>query len=392
MPASGVEPKGVSVDGVLVRFGALYVSNSKEQDITICADKLRSALEEDPRVQWVRGGIPEKHWDQQPQYYPFPPNSYESSLLGTDLVRSFTLSDEFTFKVHVPKKNQPKRYDVDDIPTEDYLAKWNGEVLAVFFEHAPTYDVAFSAGQVVGDILQEVTEQVGLGLYRQGCSLSCDDLFSHTSLAIIPSEHAVEGPIVIDEPKDAPPDMPLMEAYVPVSWDMQEIADTCFLELKVAIAYFYRMKNTAHRLLHVDHMMTHERSDLLELQYQRAKFPEARLSRKVQELWKLRSWSNKAQAAMARLWLQVSEIEDLKRTWSRERFEYRRDAAQFGRELLFLIDDDDDVSSIEEIDLSLTQSALDNAAGRLDARSISLITLVATLAGGIGGALVGRIG
>src|SRR5215207_7601615 len=46
-----------------MRFGALYVSNSKEQDITICADKLRSALEEDSRVQWVKGGIPEKHWD-----------------------------------------------------------------------------------------------------------------------------------------------------------------------------------------------------------------------------------------------------------------------------------------------------------------------------------------
>jgi hypothetical protein len=95
---------------------------------------------------------------------------------------------------------------------------------------------------------------------------------------------------------------------------------------------------------------------------------------------------------MARLWLQASAIEDLKRTWSRERSEYIRDAAQFGRELLFQIDDDEDVSEIEEIDLSLTQSALDNAAGRLDARSISLITLVATLAGGIGGALIGRIG
>jgi hypothetical protein len=354
-----------------MRFGALYVSNPKEQDIAVCAERLRSAIEEDPRVEWVKGGAPEKHWDQQPKYYPYPPHSYESCLLGTDLVRSFTLSDEFTFKVHVPKKNQPKRYDVDDVPTEDYLAKWNGEVLAVFFEHPPTSDIAFSSGQVVGDILLEATERIGLGVYRQGCSLTCDDLFSHTSLSIIPSEHAVESPIVIDEPKDADLNMPVMEAVVPVHWNMQKVAGVCFLDLKGAITYFYRMKNTAHRLLHVDHMMAHERSDLLELQYQRAKFPEVKLSRKAQELWKLRGWSNKPQATMARLWLQASAIEDLKRTWSRERSEYIRDAAQFGRELLFQIDDDEDVSEIEEIDLSLTQSALDNAAGRLDARSIA---------------------
>jgi hypothetical protein len=94
---------------------------------------------------------------------------------------------------------------------------------------------------------------------------------------------------------------------------------------------------------------------------------------------------------IAQLWIALSVIERLRRTWSADRFDFDRDAREHGLDKLYVQDHADDAARIESLDLGLMRAAVEEGAERLDQRALVRITGVAAIAGALAGAVFGAL-
>ena len=121
----------------------------------------------------------------------------------------------------------------------------------------------------------------------------------------------------------------------------------------------------------------------MQLQLERADARLLGLFKRWRRTWELRSWRSQSRSLLARLWLGLATLESLKRTWSDERVVFE-DETTNARTVLFDLDQKNDAAAVQSLDLSLVGSAVQEAAGRLDAGALTLATASAGFFGILG--------
>jgi hypothetical protein len=98
----------------------------------------------------------------------------------------------------VPDKNQPKVFETDRIPSESYLALWNGVTLLIGWEQTARDYVGSSGGHVVESVLEEATERLDANILVQACNPDCTYVFLHTAIRVLPDEDAADWSVTPD--------------------------------------------------------------------------------------------------------------------------------------------------------------------------------------------------
>ena len=145
------------------------------------------------------------------------------ALEGTRHVHAQMFSDPIAFQLHVPAKNQPKVFDSDTIPSEDYFVLWDGGNLLVGWEQPAGGHVGSSGGHIVEEVVEQAVERAGVDLMVQACNPDCACVFLHTAIhAVVQPELATDW--YISRSGD---DSQLMEAVISDVDD--SLVDVCLM-------------------------------------------------------------------------------------------------------------------------------------------------------------------
>jgi hypothetical protein len=335
--------------------------------------ELADALDDDARVTDVLIVDPEGDFIDRPGVYrtDVPENV---KLADGGLSRALKFDAALRFRVHVPSKNQPF---ADEEPPEDYAVCWDGYTAAVGWDQPSGEEWTTQAGgHVVADVFREAARTIGCELYVQGCDPRCTHMFAHTDLRITEVEAATEMSFEAVR-------WGRVHVQAPPAGGTEEVVYQVYREIRLSVARFTDMKNTARRMQEVEFLVRGLAGELMQLQLERADARLLGLFKRWRRTWELRSWRSQSRSLLARLWLGLATLESLKRTWSDERVVFE-DETTNARTVLFDLDQKNDAAAVQSLDLSLVGSAVQEAAGRLDAGALTLATASAGFFGILG--------
>ncbi len=281
-----------------------------------------------------------------------------------------------SFRVQVPKKNQPVRGPLLDVASEEYLARWNGSILMVFWEQARESAVPFYGGQVVRDLLREAIKAAGLNCEIVGPT------FAHTDLRIVAESggrqrfsHRARWEVGLS---------------LPVAWDPDTLADVAMLLCQGPAAQFYRLAATNTRIRVTDNVLRNDLVALLQIQHDRSAIPVVPLWVWIAYRWRMRGWRRGARALMSRMWLASAQIEALRSQWEEDQADLNDSISETDGVNLFDVDNTGHQREVAGVDLRFPQEALAYVASRLDNRDVVIATALGALAGAIAGAIAGH--
>lgn len=348
---------------------------------------LLKALDKDSRVTETgrlgfSGGKPDR--------YAFYPSEIDGALFDDilserNMFMALQLYDNISFTVKVPLKNQPKHYDVDDVPAEEYSAVWNGHTLYVAWQQEGQ-SIPRSGGHVVVDILSDAVRSIGHDLFVQSCEPSCSNQFMHTTIRIV-------------EPD---PENEQQEYISPLSWNAvllhdEEPADLKGMLSRVAqsldntVDNFAVFKNRSRQLINLEGLIRDETRILLSHYYQTQRHSLRPLVTRMVDYRKKRGWSRDIRLHLARVWLGMILLENTRRTWSEYRRRFDIDVDNSESESLFMTDYRDDLERVKSLQLDRLEAAATQISERLDSGAVVSATQIGALAGGFAGGAVGLL-
>ncbi|WP_137233627.1 hypothetical protein [Streptomyces sp. BPSDS2] len=374
-----------SKERFLCRMGTVFLIAAERKKFDTYADELRDALQNDPRVQWVKRPNLNTDFCAHAAVYPDSHGSSDDEVMrGSDALRAANFDSPFIFKVVVPIKNQPQHHHADDIPTDTYWVAWDGVSLLVLWSHQSEL-IPLSGGQVILQILQEVTESIGMGVYNQSCSPSCTNVFMHANLVIQQVDRedvfllkAVERLVV--------------NVYVSEVYDSEDLLLTLYYRFHQAIFHFSRQKNLGRRIIDLEAAAWTRASHLLSHYAAHVDASATPAKKRIKMRWQNRGWRREVRSLSAQTWVCMTGIEVMLRRWRGAQNDFLGEAAEQDSMPVFLVDYQDEVKVIEHIDLSRLENISGQVESRLDNRLVSLATAGGAISGGITGALVSLIG
>ncbi|MFI0015112.1 hypothetical protein [Streptomyces griseus] len=369
----------------LCRMGTVFLISAGRKKFDTYANELREALQNDPRVQWVKRPNLNVDFCEHVVVYPDSQGSSDDEVMrGSDALRAVNFDSPFIFKVVVPIKNQPQHHHADDIPTDTYWVAWDGVSLIVLWSHQ-SESIPLSGGQVVLQILREVTESIGMDVYNQSCSPACTNVFMHANLVINQTEgedvfelEAVERLVV--------------NVYVSDIHDSEDLLLTLFYRFHQAVFHFSRQKNLGRRIIDLEAAAWTRASHLLSHYAAHVDASAAPAKKRIKMRWQNRGWRREVRSLSAQTWVCMTGIEVMLRRWRGAQNDFLGEAVEQDSMSVFLADYRDEVKVIEHIDLSRLENISGQVESRLDNRLVSLATAGGAISGGITGALVSLLG
>jgi hypothetical protein len=361
--------------------GSIFLLTESKDPAKLRRDLIK-ALRDDPRVGRVdEVGPSDSDFAEIFSVFPAARDDDATSALvsGGDQRRSVQFWRPIAITLHVPAKNQPNHTPFDDIAAEDYVALWDGFTAVVAWEQSST-DVAVAGGQVLEEILTTAAKAAASDLYVQACSPSCLHLFNHVNLVVEHDSAVTE--VTYSEGSER------YEATVrtqsPVT-TTGEAAGVVYYDVGRTLEAFARMKSLGRRVLDLEYEARGELLGLMRLQYQRAHIWEHPLYHRPFMRWKLRGWRKESRVAMARLWVILTAVEEVRRAWvdGRRRYQEVIDESP-GRARLFAEDEADDTAAITSLDTGSIERGIAEASDRLDQGAIVLATAGSGVAAIIG--------
>jgi hypothetical protein len=146
------------------------------------------------------------------------------------------------------------------------------------------------------------------------------------------------------------------------------------------------MKNAGRRLLDIEDAARVDLDVLLSLWHRRTKL-NVQPFKSLRQRWGFTGWRRRSRRLIARLWIEISDMEMLVRQWAERRYYLERGVEEGNKVVLLQRDYANDVRAIESLNLSLIQSAVEQASQRLDNRATAVATAYGALAGGIAGVI-----
>jgi hypothetical protein len=293
--------------GYFGRFGSVVLKTGCQRPTRVdLYEKVRSALERDSRVSLIEEALARPEWMAAFVMYPDDDGSQEDLLTETDHFHAVRLRDPLVFTVRVPKRNQPRFKDSDDIPTDIYYTAWDGVSLIVLWDRPLALrEPPRSGGHVVVDILKDVSQAAGFDLYVQACNPACTNIFAHQVLRIEqykesehPTAHVVEGS-----------KRPVVDVHVGALSNGSDVAMMIYRGFGFRMMQFARLKNSSRRLRAVEQLVRKRLAKLLQLQYSRNSRRTLHLRERVSALWTHRNDRSTERRLAAALWLGLARIE-----------------------------------------------------------------------------------
>ena len=370
----------------MLRLATAYLVVPHDTTDTIeYARRLVEVLQRDPRVTRAHVGPLDRDWS--PQYTAYPPmdedTSHSTVLDATRHMHGQLFSEPVAIELRVPAKNQPKVFEYDEIPSERYLALWDGQCLLVAWEQPAADGVGSSGGHVIEEILEEAVDAIDAGLFVQACNPRCRYVFLHTAIRATIDRNATADWSMSHRSGDPYN----LELVLSAGDSLPEVALTAWWRLRGSLRKFATMKNRGRQILELESLVRSDLDHLNRLHHERASASQRRFPARLGVLWTHRSWRRVSRFYLARLWLGLGSLERLRRQWSDEATSFRRTADEHNLQDLFTVDTYDEVALVEKLDLHLVEAAVEHAEGRLSSNLLAL----ATVGGGVAGAVVAAI-
>lgn len=366
---------------VVGRFGSFLLTAPEfAKPYRAVYEALAAALEEDPRVAQVQVD-PEydDQWSHVYRMYPRP-KSAEAIDTGSDSLDVMCFASPIRFSADIPEKNQRRVLEQDRIPTH-YEVLWDGSMCLVTWTIGHDEVIPMSGGHVIADILGDAARRSGFTFFIQACSPGCKHGFAHTSLRFV----AKEGGRIEYDATAVP-----SEVGVRIR-STADPAERFFWNQRTTHQAFTELKNQGRRLLDIEKAARLSLERAMVINYSRASLTREAPWRALRDRWATRRWARDLRFEISRVWLLVTQMEALRREWAQERFRFDAATEEAGSALLYTADYADEVDRVESLDPELMRSAVGEAAERLDSQALLRVTLVAALAGGGAGAVLGAI-
>lgn len=363
---------------LVARFATLFLLAPEELDQTEIRDKLVEALREDARVSAVAEPEPlaPDERDGHRVFLHRDDADPQSMITGADARNCVVFPQPIEFEVHVPRKNQPTQFSLDEPASEDYVAVWDGSTLIVGWRQKDA-SVSSTGGQIVAQILDDAAQGVGYEVYSQACDPACRHVFAHVNMFI-----------------DAAPDVET-STFTAEGWNgvrvrttkMQDDASSVGLlywDISAAVDLFSGVKNVGRRVLDLEAAARSDLIGLMRLQYLRAHVYEHGYRDRPKMLWDIRDWRSRARVHVARLWLLLASIEESRREWSELKHQLEKQLDDRGMTSLFQRDLPVDVATIEALNTVPIQGALQESSDSLDSTALTRATSAIAVSAVIG--------
>ncbi len=211
------------------------------------------ALIGDPRVSRVDEYDFEGFEYDSYRFYPIGAESkFREAITDADGFHVPSVSPALTFAVQVPLKNQSRRTERAEIPSERYVAAWDGITLIALWQQ-DSDELHPSAGDVVIEILRDAIVKVGDELLNQACSVGCENLFTHTTMVIQacdPSLYADQKAMAVKV--SSRPGPRSVDVVVPTANDDRDVVEWLAWGIMLTGRYFARMKTLCARVLSLE--------------------------------------------------------------------------------------------------------------------------------------------
>jgi hypothetical protein len=144
----------------------------------------------------------------------------------------------------------------------------------------------------------------------------------------------------------------------------------------------------AHRLLECEADARATLSQLVEVGYKRAQIEILGPWAQRRARWKGRRWQPHARLLIARMWMSLARIEELRQRWHGHRSNYELSAKERERRALLECDDRADRDRLAAVDLEMMRCGVQEMAERLDNRALLRATALGAVAGAIAGGVI----
>jgi hypothetical protein len=336
--------------------------------------RLRRAFDADPRVtelikydgKNVQNARTITAWQVEP--------NANVSALTMDSFQVLRLNREFMFRVRVPIKNQPLYRGLDDVPTDEYLAVWDGVSLSVqWLQDAP--HVSGSGGHVVFKVLQDIVEAAGYAAIPWACASGCHHYFLHADFVTFDSESA---PDHFCHSGKTPVAATIITPYSMKKSDVANLRRT-HGELAGLIGEYAEARTNADAIRSVSEEAMSRTQQMTALAYARAarrRFPHPGM---IRDVWNLRSARRQTQEIISGLWLALTFLSTRRSIWRRERALLMKDLSdrRFS-DLADSFDADEDLE--QEFDIDLIRASLEHNASDLAAGALLVATALGAVA------------
>jgi len=358
----------------------LFTSQAAVEFAAQADTALRDAMEKDPRITQVLPPAPSDAANARTHLLWDPQEDEENLVEALRHYRALRLNIEVMFRVRVPKKNQPIYRGLDDVPTDEYLALWDGVTLYVQWTQA-TRRGSGSGGHVVLDVLGDVVRAAGYEAVVQACAPSCHHKFIHLDIVTLDT---CKPPDRFEHVSETPVSSVLLAPYSRDDDDHANLRRT-FVATSSTLNQFAEVKNTSDMVMFLGGRLFADSTELTSIAYQRAARRPFFRRGALTDLWHLRGTRRQVRQLLAGLWLALSMLTVRQLEWKRDagllRSIMKSDHTRAFRGAL-----DIRASEIEELNVDTVRTTLEDTGARQQASALIFATLcgaIAVLAGAV---------
>lgn len=349
-------------------------------------DSLVSALKQDSRVITVDSGFPNHQLVYKRRFYPMlTEEDAEDLLSGSSSFDGVRFSTAITFKVSVPRKNQPEIRGAK-AEAETYLVAWDGWTVLVMWEPKDSYVRPSPAnGQIVADILTTACQLAGKDLYIQACSPKCTHLFAHTDFKV---HKFLRDDFDFQFTSEANSGIHLMMS-IPKDNELL-LARAVHDRIKRPAANFAQLKNVARRIIQIESSARSMSFELIAHDYENLSRSQDSLLLRLTYIFgdlsaRLRgkSRAKHANILITSLWLSMANMDTLQQLFKSLERRYNDSFTDQHVRELFSSDLKSEETRVGELDPYFAQATAEHKSQRLDNRIIFGATLGGALAGAV---------
>lgn len=359
---------------------------TNEDNLQLVADLIR-VLKADTRVLQVIPPELNEHWTQRVTVFPDAERSPtpDGVLTGRDQFKILELSSAIRFEVRVPMKNQKAHHGAEDIPSDTYWVAWNGVSIFVMWKQEDDSWFPISGGHIVEEVLRDVLEQIGCGLYVQACGPRCDYGFLHTGIRVSTDPNVDDFTLTEGTDGRTVDYASFAELANPL-----EGLEFLAMSLSSGLGGFATFKNSGRRIIDIEDALRSDLSHLLFHYHEHTVLvASGRAPMALYNRWKARKWRKEAWSLISSIWLGMANIETMRRSWENERRSMLSE-----REILPLLQGDSrrDEETIDALETDPIAETVNQVAAALNNRMAVTATLWGALAGGLAGGAAAAIG
>jgi hypothetical protein len=345
------------------------------------ANEVCSKLESDPRVVTAKRQGPHEVHNARTDKFLGIDDEAENAVTAIVEYLSLRLNEPIVFEVRVPRKNQYKYRGVDDVPSDEYLAAWDGQSLFVQWTQTAAFSTG-SGGHVVLDILAQAVRAAGYEIEIIACAPTCHHRFLHVDYVTFegepPDHFHLNGEVSIGESVTTPWSLPLSPLQnLQIIYERLATITELYGEAVSVATAVQHLESEARMDAEVVLKIAHQRSS-------RRRLPN--IFGWVTDTWKLRGSSSYSRELTAELWYALVSIDTKKHRWVTIERRLRQLSDEHGlSEVSSILDVNN--TAMESIDVEILKSSVQEVSARREGNVLAMATFVGALAALAGAAL-----